>query len=87
MNLPVVSIITPSFQQAAFLPECIASVGTQDRSITEHIIVDGGSTDGSVHIIEQNEKNLKWWCSEKDRGQSHATVSYTHLTLPTSDLV
>ncbi|HQX31587.1 MAG TPA: glycosyltransferase family 2 protein [Flavobacteriales bacterium] len=72
MNLPVVSIITPSFQQAAFLPECIASVGTQDRSITEHIIVDGGSTDGSVHIIEQNEKNLKWWCSEKDRGQSHA---------------
>ena len=72
MNLPVVSIITPSFQQATYLPECIASVGSQDSSIKEHIIVDGGSTDGSKLIIEQHEQNLNWWCSEKDRGQSHA---------------
>ncbi|MBK6946125.1 MAG: glycosyltransferase [Flavobacteriales bacterium] len=68
---PVVSIITPSFQQAAFLLECIASVGTQDRSITEHIVVDGGSTDGTEHHPTEREE-FDWWCSEKDRGQSHA---------------
>ena len=72
MSLPVISIITPSFQQAAYLPECIASVSSQSRAITEHIIVDGGSTDGSGTIIRQHTDQLHWWCSEKDRGQSHA---------------
>lgn len=72
MALPIITIITPSFQQVAYLPESLASVRSQDYDGTEHIIVDGGSTDGSRTLIEQHTKQLKWWCSEKDRGQSHA---------------
>lgn len=72
MELPIISIITPSFQQATYLPECLASVHSQGYIGTEHIVVDGGSTDGSSRIIEGAKERLKWHCSEKDRGQSHA---------------
>lgn len=66
-----ISIITPSFQQAAYLEECIASVNDQGADV-EHIVVDGGSTDGSKAIIERNAGRFAWWCSEKDKGQSEA---------------
>lgn len=69
--LPRISIITPSFQQAAFLSECLASVRSQDYPELEHIAVDGGSTDGSKEILAA-DGGLSWWCSEADRGQSHA---------------
>ena len=68
-----ISLITPSFRQAAYLEECIASVhddGYGDR--IEHIVVDGGSKDGSKEIIEGHRKKFAWWCSEKDQGQSDA---------------
>lgn len=65
------SIITPSYQQAPYLDECIRTVHDQGADV-EHIVVDGGSTDGSKAIIEQHAGRLKWWCSEKDKGQSDA---------------
>ncbi len=69
---PRISIITPSFQQASFIGETIDSVLSQGYPNFEYIIIDGGSTDGSVEIIKKYEKHLAFWVSEKDRGQTHA---------------
>lgn len=69
---PTISIITPGYQQVAYLPVCLASVRDQAYSSVEHIVVDGGSTDGSKEFIAEHADQLTWWCSEKDRGQSHA---------------
>jgi glycosyltransferase involved in cell wall biosynthesis len=67
-----VSIITPSFNQAAFLSATLESILSQDYDRLELIVMDGGSTDGSVAILEaQRDPRLKW-VSEPDRGQSHA---------------
>jgi hypothetical protein len=67
-----ISIITPSYQQAPYLEECLCSVREQEGVEVEHIVVDGGSTDGSRAIIERHAHDLAWWCSEKDAGQSDA---------------
>ena len=69
---PTISIITPGYQQVAYLPACLASVRDQGYPSVEHIVVDGGSTDGSAAFIAEHADQLAWWCSEKDRGQSHA---------------
>ncbi len=72
MMSPRISIVTPSYNQARYLPETIESILSQGYPNLEYIIIDGGSTDGSEEIIKRYERHLAYWVSEKDSGQSEA---------------
>jgi GT2 family glycosyltransferase len=69
---PKLTVVTPSFNQAAYLEEAICSVLQQGYPNLEYIIIDGGSQDGSKQILQTYAPLVSFWCSEKDRGQAHA---------------
>jgi glycosyltransferase involved in cell wall biosynthesis len=69
---PKVSIIMPSFNQVDFIEKSIQSALNQDYPNIEFIVIDGGSTDGSVEIIRRYADKLAYWVSESDNGQAQA---------------
>jgi glycosyltransferase involved in cell wall biosynthesis len=78
---PCIAIVTPAYNQAPYLEQAIRSVAEQAYPELEYVIVDGGSTDGSVDIIRRHAHRLAYWCSEPDGGHMDAInkgFAHTH---------
>ena len=67
-----ISIIVPSYNQRNFIEKSILSILNQNYSNLELIVIDGGSTDGTLDVIKKYEKYISFWMSEPDEGQSDA---------------
>jgi len=71
MKLPLISIVTPSYNQAKYIRATIDSVLSQNYPNLEYFVIDGGSTDGTIEILKSYGRKLTW-VSEKDKGQTDA---------------
>ena len=71
-RLPMISVVTPSYQQGAFIERTMRSVLDQFYPNTEYVIQDGGSTDGTIAVLERYGSQISHWESRPDGGQSHA---------------
>lgn len=81
MSEPVVSIVTPSYNQAQFLEETICSVLDQDYGRLEYVVVDDGSTDGSEEIVHRYSDRLHWWTRQENAGQVGAiNLGFRHTS-------
>lgn len=69
---PSICVVTPSFNQREFIESTLSSVLDQAYPGLEYVVIDGGSTDGSVDVIRRHEGGLTFWSSEPDRGHAHA---------------
>jgi glycosyltransferase involved in cell wall biosynthesis len=69
---PRITVVTPSFNQGAFIEATLKSVISQNYPNLQHIVLDGGSTDNSVEIIRRYEPHIAYWHSRKDKGQADA---------------
>lgn len=69
---PKITIVTPVYNNVKFIEDSVTSVLNQKYPNLEYIVIDGGSTDGTVEIIEKYKDKLTYYVSEKDRGQTHA---------------
>ena len=86
-NAPRISVITPVLNAGTMLAECLKSVSEQTYPHLEHIIIDGGSTDASLEIIQQHAERVSYWHSKPDKGISdafnqgigHATGDYLYF--------
>jgi glycosyltransferase involved in cell wall biosynthesis len=74
MAWPKITVVTPSYNQAEFLEATLKSVLEQAYPNLEYIVIDGGSTDGSVEILERYSHHFSYWVSETDRGQTDALI-------------
>lgn len=69
-----ISVVTPSYNQSQFIESTITSVINQDYDNVEYIIIDGGSNDGTMEIIEKYADKISYYVSERDNGQTHAIM-------------
>lgn len=75
------SVVLPVLNQARFLERALLSVIPQLAEDCELIVIDGGSTDGSLGVLKRYQQHFSWWCSEKDQGQSDAlNKGFAHAT-------
>jgi glycosyltransferase involved in cell wall biosynthesis len=81
VTYPALSIVTPSYNQGQFLEQTIRSVLDQGYPRLEYVVQDGGSSDGTVQILERHRPSLTWCESARDRGQAHAlNLGFRHTT-------
>src|SRR5260370_41851057 len=81
---PKITIVTPSFNSIHTIKATLDSVATQDYPHVEHIVVDGGSTDGTIDILKSYPRFI--WVSEKDEGHYHAMDKGTRLATGEADI-
>ena len=81
LTYPKISIVTPTFRHGRYLEETMRSVLSQGYPNLEYIVIDGGSQDETVEILERYDKSISYWVSEPDRGHAHAlNKGFAHST-------